>query len=90
MTFEIDQAKLKKFLKSGILVLSAIAIIAVAVYYVPRIVTLAANQKKELPIYCVDCPDKKVALSFDAAWGNEDTARILEILKKHKDRKSVV
>lgn len=24
-----------------------------------------------------------MALSFDAAWGNEDTARILEILKKN-------
>ena len=35
---------------------------------------------RELPIYCVDTPDKKIALSFDAAWGNEDTAKILEIL----------
>lgn len=38
---------------------------------------------RELPIYCVDTQEKKVALSFDAAWGNEDTAKILEILKKH-------
>lgn len=38
---------------------------------------------RELPIYCVETQEKKVALSFDAAWGNEDTAKILEILKKH-------
>lgn len=38
---------------------------------------------RELPIYCVDREDKKVALSFDAAWGNEDTANILDILKMH-------
>lgn len=38
---------------------------------------------RELPIYCVETPEKKVALSFDAAWGNEDTSKILEILKKH-------
>ncbi len=38
---------------------------------------------RELPIYCVDTPDKKIALTFDAAWGNEDTSRILDILKKH-------
>ena len=38
---------------------------------------------KELPIYCVDTQEKKIALSFDAAWGNEDTATILEILAKH-------
>ena len=38
---------------------------------------------RELPIYCVETEQKKVALSFDAAWGNEDTPAILEILKKH-------
>ena len=38
---------------------------------------------RNLPIYCVDTDEKKVALSFDAAWGNEDTAQILEILKNH-------
>ena len=38
---------------------------------------------RNLPIYCVETDEKKVALSFDAAWGNEDTRRILEILKKH-------
>ena len=38
---------------------------------------------KELPIYCVETAEPKVALTFDAAWGNEDTAKILEILKKH-------
>lgn len=38
---------------------------------------------RELPIYCVETDEKKVALSFDAAWGNEDTRKLLEILKKH-------
>ncbi len=38
---------------------------------------------RELPIYCVETQEKKIALSFDAAWGNEDTAKILEILQKH-------
>ena len=35
---------------------------------------------RELPIYCVETDEKKIALTFDAAWGNEDTATILEIL----------
>lgn len=39
---------------------------------------------RELPIYCVDTEEKKIALSFDAAWGNEDTTQILEILEKHQ------
>ena len=28
-----------------------------------------ATSKKKLPIYCVETPEKKVAISFDAAWG---------------------
>lgn len=43
--------------------------------------------KKNLPIYCVDkgnTDDKKyISLSFDAAWGDEDTIEILDILDKH-------
>ncbi len=39
---------------------------------------------KELPIYSVETDEKKVALSFDAAWGNEDTQQILDILEKHQ------
>ena len=42
--------------------------------------------ERELPIYCVDTAEKKIALSFDAAWGNEDTEKILEILKNHNVR----
>ncbi len=38
---------------------------------------------KELPIYSVETEEKKVALSFDAAWGNEDTQTILDILAKY-------
>lgn len=38
---------------------------------------------RELPIYSVETDEKKVALSFDAAWGNEDTQQILDILAKY-------
>ena len=38
---------------------------------------------RELPIYFVYSEEKKIALSFDAAWGNEDTAKLLAILKEH-------
>ena len=36
-----------------------------------------------LPVYCVETDEPKIALTFDAAWGNEDTQKIMEILKKH-------
>ena len=38
---------------------------------------------RELPIYCVETDEKKIALTFDAAWGNEDTKQIMDILNKH-------
>ncbi len=38
---------------------------------------------RELPIYSVETSEKKVALSFDAAWGNEDTQQILDTLAKY-------
>ena len=38
---------------------------------------------RKIPIYCVETKKPQVALSFDAAWGNEDTRQIMEILAKH-------
>lgn len=53
--------------------------------YIASYVSVSSNVNgRELPIYCVKTKEKKVALSFDAAWGNDDTKKILEILKKHK------
>ncbi len=43
-----------------------------------------ANTPREIPIYCVDTSKKQVALSFDAAWGNEQTEGLLETLDKYK------
>ncbi len=42
----------------------------------------AATQPRDIPIYCVDRTDNKVAISFDAAWGNEQTDTLLQILKE--------
>lgn len=39
---------------------------------------------RELPIYCVQTDKPQIAISFDAAWGNEDTQEILDILAKHE------
>ncbi|MCQ2513902.1 MAG: polysaccharide deacetylase family protein [Ruminococcus sp.] len=42
-----------------------------------------ASTEREIPIYCVDTDKKQVALSFDAAWGNEQTDTLLQILDKY-------
>ena len=41
------------------------------------------STKKELPIYSVETSDKKIAISFDAAWGDDFTIDILDILDKY-------
>lgn len=43
-----------------------------------------SSQKREIPIYNVKRNDKKVAISFDAAWGNEDTEKLIQILGQYK------
>ena len=41
-------------------------------------------QNGGLPIYCVDKGDEKIcAISFDAAWGNEDTEILIDILDEY-------
>lgn len=38
---------------------------------------------RKIPIYCVDKKEKEIAISFDAAWGDEHTKPILDILDKY-------
>jgi peptidoglycan/xylan/chitin deacetylase (PgdA/CDA1 family) len=48
----------------------------------PAVVGVSAATRK-LPIYCVQRDQKLVSLSFDAAWGNEDTQQLIDILAKY-------
>ncbi len=43
----------------------------------------AASTPRDIPIYSVNTDEKKVAISFDAAWGNEQTAELLDILDRY-------
>ena len=67
------------------LLLLCFAMISVGVHFYKQniIATSSTVGKRELPIYCVDTDKKQVALSFDAAWGDEDTIQILDILDKY-------
>ena len=71
-------------IKSALFLLGVVAFVKCVTTSVPQAVSVSSTiNGKELPIYCVETDEKKVALSFDAAWGNEDTQKILEILAKH-------
>ena len=69
--------------KYSLVILAALVVVAGSLRYLSSLARVTANVSgRELPIYSVETEEKKVALSFDAAWGNEDTQKILDILKK--------
>lgn len=43
----------------------------------------ASGTARQLPIYSVQRDQKLVSLTFDAAWGNEDTQKLIDILGKY-------
>ena len=61
--------------------LSAALVIVVAAV---ASVTVLAKADRKLPIYSVGTDEKKVAISFDAAWGNDDTEKLISILRQYK------
>ena len=68
-------------------VIAAVGCVAAAVLMCwvsvsPKVVG-AASTERQLPIYCVQKDYKVVSLSFDAAWGNEDTQQLIDILGKY-------
>lgn len=42
------------------------------------------NYRDDIPIYSVDCSEKKCAITFDCAWGASDIPDILDTLDKYK------
>lgn len=74
-------------LKYGIFALAAFAVLRGLILTAGSSIRVSNSVNgRELPIYCVETKEPKIALTFDAAWGNEDTQKILEILKKHDVR----
>ena len=68
-------------------VLAVLCTLAVAagIFYVtlyPASRTAAAAQR-QLPIYSVERKEKLCSISFDAAWGNEDTQILIDILARY-------
>ena len=71
----------KKWMTLSLSLLAAGAIFCAAWY--PSAVSTAAS-KRQLPIYCVETNgEKRCAISFDAAWGADNTQKILDVLEKY-------
>ncbi len=68
----------KKQIMFGISVLCAAVILTVGSLFA------FADTDRKLPIYCVETDKKQIAISFDAAWGNDDTETLINILKEYE------
>lgn len=70
------------------LALSAVLVVAgISKQYTVK--QAAKTVERKLPVYCVETAEKKVSVTFDAAWGAEDTEEILSILNEYNARVTV-
>ena len=74
----------KKLLNTAVILSFAGLLFLCASALLPDIVSVSSTVGgRELPIYCVETEKPQISISFDAAWGNEDTQTLLDILAKH-------
>lgn len=67
-----------------LLSVSVVLLLGIAAHIIlPSKATMATAEKKK-PIYCVETSENKIAISFDAAWGADNTQRIMDILEAYK------
>ena len=74
----------KKFFTTLICLLTIVAIILASNAAIfKRAICVFAGRDRLVPIYRVQSDEKKIAISFDAAWGSDKTPKLLEILRKY-------
>lgn len=72
--------------KRLLILLSCVLIAAICVgvtTYSARNVAETMGEARKIPIYYVDTQEKVCAISFDAAWGNEQTQQLLDTLDEY-------
>ena len=67
----------------GVLAFAAAALAMFWTVSSPAVVGASATQR-QLPIYSVQTDYKQLSISFDAAWGNEDTEQLIDILGRYQ------
>lgn len=69
--YEIKERKLKrKIVTMATALLMLVGLMGVKLTQGSFVTTSSTVGDRELPIYCVDTQEPKIALTFDAAWGN--------------------
>lgn len=65
------------------LVIISCLVLAVTLSIITSVGVYAAADRL-LPIYCVETDKKQIAISFDAAWGADDTQTLIDILAEYE------
>lgn len=72
------------FIQCGCVIICLFLLVFAAMQFIsPLAMQTFSLGERKIPIYCVDTDQPQVALSFDAAWGNEDTDILLDILSNN-------
>lgn len=65
--------------------ISIIILVTINIFAAKEYLSQASNQyKDDIPIYSVECEERKCAITFDCAWGADDIPNILDTLDKYK------
>lgn len=76
--------RVKNKRKLIISVFTAVVLMAALIgVYSNRTKGVFASNSRKLPIYSVQTDEKKVAITFDASWGEDKTDKIIEVLDKY-------
>ena len=76
-------------ISSFLIIFSLLTLTIVSTVTISHIGLSVSNSIRRLPIYSVDINEKKIAITFDAAWSAEDTDQLIEILKKHNAKATI-
>ena len=76
-------------ISSFFIVFSLLALTIISTVTISHIGVKVSNTTRKLPIYSVETNEKKIAITFDAAWSAEDTDELIEILKNHNAKATV-
>ena len=73
----------KKTIGLCLLLAAAFAVLILSTAGTKSSAVFLGYTSRQLPVYNVETAEKKVAISFDAAWGEDNTEKILRALNEH-------
>lgn len=76
-------------ISSLFIIFTLLTITIISTVTISHIGTTVSNSLRKLPIYSVATNEKKIAITFDAAWSAEDTDELIRILKKHNAKATI-